>query len=72
VIPAKKLEKNSWLKVTLHEGRNRVIKRTFEAIGHPVLRLKRIGFASLKLDGLLPGHYRALTAPEITRLRERQ
>jgi len=69
VIPIKRLQKNSWLKVTLHEGRNRVIKRTFEAIGHPVLRLKRIGFSSLTLDGLVPGHYRALTAEEITRLR---
>ncbi|OGP94104.1 MAG: hypothetical protein A2Z19_00195 [Deltaproteobacteria bacterium RBG_16_54_18] len=69
VIPTKRLQKNSWVRVQLHEGRNRVIKRTFEAIGHPVLRLKRIGFSSLTLDGLLPGHYRALTAPEITQLR---
>jgi 23S rRNA pseudouridine2605 synthase len=69
VVPVKRLEKNSWVKVTLHEGRNRVIKRTFEAIGHPVLRLKRIGFASLTLDGLVPGHSRALTTEEITRLR---
>jgi 23S rRNA pseudouridine2605 synthase len=69
VIPIKRLQKNSWVRVQLHEGRNRVIKRTFEAIRHPVLRLKRIGFASLTLEGLLPGHYRTLTAAEITQLR---
>ena len=71
VIPTKRLQKNSWVRVTLHEGRNRVIKRTFEAIRHPVLRLKRVGFASLTLEGLLPGHYRTLTAEEISQLRGR-
>jgi 23S rRNA pseudouridine2605 synthase len=71
VSPIKRLQKNSWVRITLHEGRNRVIKRTFEAIRHPVLRLKRIGFASLTLEGLLPGCYRTLTAAEITQLRGR-
>jgi 23S rRNA pseudouridine2605 synthase len=69
VTPIKRLERNSWLRVTLHEGRNRVIKRTFEAIGHPVLQLKRVGFASLTLEGLRPGEYRPLSAAEIEQLR---
>jgi 23S rRNA pseudouridine2605 synthase len=69
VTPRRRLQKNSVVQVTLHEGRNRVIKRTFEAVGHPVLRLKRIGFASLTLEGLLPGEYRPLTAEEIEDLR---
>lgn len=69
VAPGKRLAENSWLRVTLREGRNRVIKRTFEAIRHPVLRLKRIGFASLTLRGLHPGDYRSLTSKEIERLR---
>jgi 23S rRNA pseudouridine2605 synthase len=69
VIPIKRLQKNTWVRITLHEGRNRVIKRTFEAIRHPVLRLKRIGFASLTLEGVTPGHYRTLSAEEIDRLR---
>lgn len=69
VTPERRLQKNSVVKVTLHEGRNRVIKRTFEAIRHPVLRLKRIGFAALALEGLRPGGYRPLTAEEIERLR---
>ena len=69
VTPIRRLQKNSVVKVTLHEGRNRVIKRIFEAIRHPVLRLKRIGFASLTLEGLRPGDYRPLTPEEIERLR---
>ena len=69
VTPVRRLQKNSVVKVTLHEGRNRVIKRTFEAIGHPVLRLKRIGFASLTLEGLRPGDYRSLTSEEIEHVR---
>jgi pseudouridine synthase len=69
VQPVKRLQKNSWLKVTLHEGRNRVIKRTFEAIGHQVLHLKRVGFASLTLEGMRPGEYRPLSAEEIEHMR---
>jgi 23S rRNA pseudouridine2605 synthase len=69
VTPARKLAKNSWLKVTLHEGRNRVIKRTFEAIHHPVLQLRRIRFSSLTLEGMRPGECRPLTAEEIDHVR---
>jgi len=70
VTPLKRLKRNSWLKVTLWEGRNRVIKRTFAAIGHPVLRLKRVRFASLSLEGMRPGDYRPLSPEEVERLRE--
>jgi 23S rRNA pseudouridine2605 synthase len=69
VKPMGRLQKNSLLRVTMHEGRNRVIKRTFEAIRHPVLRLKRIGFASLTLEGLRPGEYRPLSSEEIEQVR---
>jgi 23S rRNA pseudouridine2605 synthase len=69
VHPIRRLQKNSVVRVTLHEGRNRVIKRTFEAIRHPVLRLKRIEFASLTLEGLQPGDYRPLSAEEIEQVR---
>jgi 23S rRNA pseudouridine2605 synthase len=69
VTPARRLAKNSWLRVTLHEGRNRVIKRTFEAIRHPVLQLRRIRFASLTLEGLEPGDCRPLSSEEIDQLR---
>jgi 23S rRNA pseudouridine2605 synthase len=69
VTPVRKLAKNSWLRVTLHEGRNRVIKRTFEAIRHPVLQLRRIRFGSLTLEGMRPGECRPLTAEEIDQVR---
>jgi pseudouridine synthase len=69
VTPAQRLAKNSWLRITLHEGRNRVIKRTFEAIHHPVLQLRRIQFAALTLEGMHPGDCRPLTAEEINHVR---
>ncbi len=69
VTPIRRLQKNSVVKVTLHVGRNRVIKRTFAAIRHPVLRLKRIGFASLSLEGLRPGECRPLTSEEVEHVR---
>jgi 23S rRNA pseudouridine2605 synthase len=69
IKPMGRLQKNSVVRVTLHEGRNRVIKRTFEAIQHPVLRLKRIEFASLTLEGLRPGDYRPLSSEEIEHVR---
>jgi len=60
-----KTEKNSWLEMTIHEGRNRQIRRMLEKIDHPVLKLKRIRMATLELAGLPIGRYRYLTAQEI-------
>ncbi|VBB07966.1 pseudouridine synthase rsua/rlub/c/d/e/f [Lucifera butyrica] len=56
------------LEITLHEGKNRQIRRMCEAIGHPVKYLKRIEFAFLSLAGLRRGQYRYLTASEIAEL----
>ncbi len=53
------------ISITIREGRNRQVRRMFEAIGHPVLRLKRVAFAGLKLEGLKRGKYRHLTAEEL-------
>jgi 23S rRNA pseudouridine2605 synthase len=58
------------LELTIHEGRKRQVKRMFEAVGHPVRSLERVAFGPLKLGALELGGYRALTAPEIERLRE--
>ncbi|MBI3597829.1 MAG: rRNA pseudouridine synthase [Nitrospirae bacterium] len=65
----KKTEKNSWLEMTIHEGRNRQIRRMLEKIDHPVLKLKRIRMAMLELGGLPIGRYRYLTAQEIRSLK---
>jgi 23S rRNA pseudouridine2605 synthase len=59
---------NCWVDITVWEGRNRLIKRMFQHIGYPVLKLKRVRFSFLGLAGLSPGQYRYLTPSEIIRL----
>lgn len=61
---------NTWVELTVTEGRNRLVKRMFEAIGHPVVRLRRVRFATLTLDGLRPGQWRNLRRDELRKLRE--
>ncbi|MDO4572325.1 MAG: pseudouridine synthase [Clostridia bacterium] len=55
--------------ITIHEGRNRQIRRMLEALGHRTLRLKRERFGPLALGDLKPGEYRRLTEAEAARLR---
>ena len=59
----------SRLELTLHEGRNRQVKRMLEAVGHPVRRLHRSRYAGLTLEGLEPGAWRELEPSEVARLR---
>ena len=59
----------SFIELTIHEGRNRQVRRMCEAVGHPVLELRRTGFGPLRLDGLKPGAHRRLSAAEVERLR---
>jgi 23S rRNA pseudouridine2605 synthase len=61
----------SRLELTLHEGRKHQVKRLCEAVGHPVIRLHRRGYAGLTLEGLEPGAWRELTAAEVAALRGR-
>jgi 23S rRNA pseudouridine2605 synthase len=55
--------------LVLHEGRNRQVRRMFEAVGHRVKRLHRSRYGPLTLEGLEPGAWRELEAPEVERLR---
>lgn len=56
--------------ITIHEGRNRQVRRMFSRVDHPVITLQRIHFGPLKLDSkLLPGMYRALNPQEVQALR---
>lgn len=55
--------------ITIHEGRNRQIRRMCDAIGYPVRSLRRVRFANLTLEGLRRGQYRALTSREIEALK---
>jgi 23S rRNA pseudouridine2605 synthase len=57
------------VELTIHEGRNRQVRRMLEAVGHPVVRLHRTAYAGLTLDGLEPGAWRTLTKNEVGRLR---
>ena len=54
--------------ITIHEGRNRQIRRMLEAVGHRTLRLKREAYGPLKLGALKPGEWRYLTDAEIAAL----
>ena len=51
--------------MTIHEGRNRQIRRMCDFIGYPVMHLKRIRVAFLTLQGLRSGEYRDLTPEEV-------
>jgi 23S rRNA pseudouridine2605 synthase len=57
------------VELTIHEGRNRQVKRMLEAVGHRVIRLHRIAYAGLTLEGLEPGQWRELEPSEVERLR---
>lgn len=61
-------EKSSWLTLSISEGRNRIVRRAFDALSHPVLRLIRIAVSEINLGVLKEGHYRELTKKELERL----
>ncbi len=60
----------TWLRVVIHEGRKRQIRRMAEAVGLKVLRLKRIRVGPLELGNLPSGHFRHLTSEEVERLKK--
>jgi 23S rRNA pseudouridine2605 synthase len=59
----------SRVELTIHEGRKHQVKRMLEAVGHPVTRLHRSGYAGVSADDLDPGAWRELTASEVELLR---
>ena len=61
-------EGNTWLRVTLSEGRTRQIRRMFELIGHPVSKLKRVAIGPIRDAALTPGAYRQLADAEVAAL----
>lgn len=63
-------EGNALFEITIHEGRNRQIRRMFEKIGYEVIRLKRIKIGDLSLGNLKAGEYRHLLPSEIMRLKK--
>lgn len=63
--------RESVLRLTLHEGRKREVKRMCAAVGHPVRSLQRIAFAGLELGALKPGQWRYLKPTEVEALKEK-
>ncbi len=66
----RKEEANSWLEITIHEGRKRQVRRMFDRVGHSVIKLKRIKTGNLTLGDLPEGSYRYLTPGEVQGLRD--
>ncbi len=66
----RKEEANSWVEITIREGRKRQVRRMFDRVGRSVIRLKRIRTGNLSLGDLPAGQYRHLTPVEVRVLKE--
>jgi 23S rRNA pseudouridine2605 synthase len=66
----KNLKANSWISITIHEGKNRQVRRMMDRIGHSAIRLIRTKISSLTLDTLKPGEYRYMTEEEVATLKK--
>jgi len=65
----RKAEENSWIEITIHEGRYHQVRRMLEEVEHPVLKLIRVRYATMELGDLPPGKYRYLTPQEVKSLK---
>ena len=70
VKKVRKEEMNSWVEITIREGRKRQVRRMFDRVGRSVIRLKRIRTGNLSLGDLPEGQYRHLTPAEVRALKE--
>ncbi len=62
--------KNAWVEITVTEGRNRLVRRMFAQLGHPVSKLRRESFATITIRGLERGDVRPLTRAEVKRIQD--
>jgi 23S rRNA pseudouridine2605 synthase len=69
LLSADNKKQSAIVEITIHEGRNRQVRRMFEAIGHDVLKLKRERYGFLTLTGLKTGDARELSPHEVKQLR---
>ncbi len=67
----KTLKANSWIRITLHEGRKRQIRKMLERVGHSVIKLIRIAIDGVRLGEIKPGQFRPLTKEELEELRKK-
>lgn len=71
VLPVSESENNSWISITIHEGRYRQVRRMCEAVGLSVVRLKRSRYDFLEIGDLKPGEFRFLSPEEVVRLKRK-
>ena len=69
VCMIKEGEQNDWFSLTIHEGRNRQVRRMCEAVSLSVVRLRRVRYGMLSMGVLKPGEFRFLTETEVSGLR---
>ncbi|MFC4387699.1 pseudouridine synthase [Gracilibacillus marinus] len=70
IMSVDKGKQTAIVKVILHQGKNRQVRRMFDAIHTPVSKLRRERFAFLTLEGLKPGEHRKLTPHEVNQLKK--
>ena len=64
----RKVENNSWIEMTIYEGKKRQIRRMLERVSHPVIRLMRVRIDGIEMGELSPGAYRRMTAEEMKKI----
>lgn len=62
-------DRMTWLSITIHEGRNRQVRKMCEAVGHSVAKLTRVSIGKIKVGNLPLGDYRQLTQDEVNYLK---
>ncbi|HEX8291037.1 MAG TPA: pseudouridine synthase, partial [Pyrinomonadaceae bacterium] len=69
IVKTDETRTNAWYEVKLREGRNQQIRRMFDAIGHSVIKLRRVRIGPVVAEGILIGQWRHLTPAEVKRLK---
>ncbi len=66
----RKAEENSWIEITIYEGKKRQVRKMLERVGHDVLKLKRVKINGIELGNLPPGEIRYLTPEETNKIKK--
>ena len=64
----RRTENNSWIEMTIYEGKKRQIRRMLERVAHPVIRLMRVRIDGIEMGDLSPGACRRMTAEEMKKI----
>lgn len=69
IHPIRHTDLNQWVELVLHEGKTREVRQLLERVGHPVVKLKRVAYAFLKVGDQPLGSYRYLSLSEVRKLK---